>query len=517
MSSAMGAQRDIQPPSASTATRLLAALEARLPVVLALVAMALILWPINGASRDYDEGVYWQSLRAMASGHPLYTSVFSSQPPAFLLSIYPFYVALGQTIAAARFGIAVFGVIGILAMYWLGHTLGGRWVGLAAAALLAIDPLYLHEARTLQAEGPGVALEIVCVALAVAASQRAGRARTLLALASGLALALGTLTKLLDVVAVVPIALYLAAPVVALWLDAAGRVRRPSNDALRSAVRATLPALGWVALGGLIGCVLILAPFAARFGAIWDQAVRFHLVAAQVEPTSLGHHLAIVLGGMPTLSVPALVGLALAIWRRAWRMLPPLLWLLASALLLVRQTPLFNHHIVLVIPCLALMGALSLTLLPAPAGDTRWLAWGAPAVLGVCFLIGLGLGAHTALQSAQAPNADTRLMTQAIDAFTTPGQPLVTDDQYVAALADRDTPPELVDTSGVRIDTGYLTAAQLETILSRPDTRFVALATGRLRRTPNFLPWLNANYRLLADLGNGRAIYERAPTSSPIV
>ena len=80
-------------------------LDDRLATLLALVATALILWPLNGLERDYDEGVYWQSLRAMASGHPLFTSVFSSQPPFFLLSVYPFYMLFGQSIAAARFGV----------------------------------------------------------------------------------------------------------------------------------------------------------------------------------------------------------------------------------------------------------------------------------------------------------------------------------------------------------------------------------------------------------------------------
>src|SRR5690348_1154249 len=40
---------------------------------------------------SYDEGVYWQSLRAMSAGHALYRDIFYSQPPFFLLSIYPFY------------------------------------------------------------------------------------------------------------------------------------------------------------------------------------------------------------------------------------------------------------------------------------------------------------------------------------------------------------------------------------------------------------------------------------------
>src|SRR5579864_5243816 len=52
----------------------------------------------------YDEGVYWQSLRAMAAGHSLYQQIFYSQPPFFLLSIYPIYSLFGQTLWSARLG-----------------------------------------------------------------------------------------------------------------------------------------------------------------------------------------------------------------------------------------------------------------------------------------------------------------------------------------------------------------------------------------------------------------------------
>ena len=35
---------------------------------------------------SYDEGVYWQSLRAMLAGESLYHTIFYSQPPMFLFS-----------------------------------------------------------------------------------------------------------------------------------------------------------------------------------------------------------------------------------------------------------------------------------------------------------------------------------------------------------------------------------------------------------------------------------------------
>src|SRR5205085_235390 len=60
------------------------AVSSRAVAVLA-VALAVRLPLLAGGQTDYDEGVYWQSLRALAAGHPLFSSVYSSQPPAFLM------------------------------------------------------------------------------------------------------------------------------------------------------------------------------------------------------------------------------------------------------------------------------------------------------------------------------------------------------------------------------------------------------------------------------------------------
>src|SRR6266566_3232009 len=62
----------------------------------------------------YDEGVYWQSLRAMSTGHSLYQQIFYSQPPFFLLSVYPIYTFFGQTLWSARLGVAVVSLFGLL-------------------------------------------------------------------------------------------------------------------------------------------------------------------------------------------------------------------------------------------------------------------------------------------------------------------------------------------------------------------------------------------------------------------
>ena len=72
---------------------------------------------LHGPGVDYDDGVWWQALRAMAHGHPLFGSVFSAQPPLFLLSVYPFYMIFGQTLSAARLALIFFSVVGLAGVY----------------------------------------------------------------------------------------------------------------------------------------------------------------------------------------------------------------------------------------------------------------------------------------------------------------------------------------------------------------------------------------------------------------
>src|SRR5579875_2467247 len=73
-------------------------------IALVLVAFNLRLYELGFPfDRDgYDEGVYWQTLRAMSAGHPLYAQTFYSQPPFFMLSVYPVYALLGGTLWSAR-------------------------------------------------------------------------------------------------------------------------------------------------------------------------------------------------------------------------------------------------------------------------------------------------------------------------------------------------------------------------------------------------------------------------------
>src|SRR5262245_18969483 len=119
---------------------LVVSVRAALPAA-AVVALALALRVplVAGGQVDYVEGVYWESLRALGTGHALFTSVYSSQPPAFLLLLLPGHLAFGGSVAGERTTGLILALVGLVAVYRTAELLGCARAGLLAAAILAAD------------------------------------------------------------------------------------------------------------------------------------------------------------------------------------------------------------------------------------------------------------------------------------------------------------------------------------------------------------------------------------------
>jgi hypothetical protein len=507
-------------------------LDSRLVILLVVVGLGLRLLPLGGVATDYDEGVYWQSLRAMSNGHPLYTSIFYSQPPFFLLSIYPLYrffaLFSGPTLPAARLTLVVYSIMGLIAMYVAARMIGGRLVGLLALALLALDPFYLKESYTLQAEAPALAWELLALALVVAAvhaTRRGGRRRWLV-FGGGVALMLGTLVKLFDVFLLVPVILYLLTPVAAsiVYRDSNHRLRLRTVRDFMPTVTPVLADVGWLLAGGLLALVLVLLPFVGSLGTVLDQVVRYHLAASQYAGRGLYYNVVLLLQ-IPMeypLIILALVSLLVGLNRRAWILIPPLLWLLVCLAFLLRQQPLFDHdRVVLVPPLVLIAGLIACHFQPTSYAlpRLRFSSLSAlapeqvlPVLCAGVLLVSAAVGAVGAHRDAERPLSQVSVeMSSALRAATLPQDLVATDDQYIAGLADRDVPPQLVDTSMVRIVSGYLTASQLESIITRLDIRVILFASGRFNLIPGFSTWVAANYTKIADFGDGHALYMKEP------
>src|SRR6266487_1686701 len=90
-----------------------------------------------------------------------------------------------------------------------------------------------------------------------------------------------------------------------------------------------------------------------------------------------------------------------------------------------------------------------------------------------------------------------------VDSAIAPDQYIITDGQFVASLANRNTPPDLVDTSMVRITSGYLTPQQLIAAASQPQVHAVLFFTNRLRmpQLAAFYPWVTQHFHLKYKYG----------------
>jgi hypothetical protein len=95
-----------------------------------------------------------------------------------------------------------------------------------------------------------------------------------------------------------------------------------------------------------------------------------------------------------------------------------------------------------------------------------------------------------------------------LQAATQPDQFVVTDGQFIVALADRNTPPALVDTSSVRIGTNYVTYQQLVQAAEQPQVHAVLFYSGRLtREVPAFHAWVSQHFRLAKRYGGGKELW----------
>jgi hypothetical protein len=103
------------------------------------------------------------------------------------------------------------------------------------------------------------------------------------------------------------------------------------------------------------------------------------------------------------------------------------------------------------------------------------------------------------MNSVNASNQLQRRIAADLRQAITPDQLVVTDAQFIAALADRSTPPALVDTSTVRINDGSLTLQQLIDETSQPRVHAVLFFTLRfyLPNVAGFHAWVAQHFHLL--------------------
>ena len=448
-----------------------------------LIATAIRLPGVWAGQFDYDEGVYWASLRSLSAGHHLFSEVFSSQPPGFLPAVLPFYDLLGHSLAGARTGVLVFSLVGIAATYIVANALGGRSVAVGAALAAAVDPLLTRQAVTLQAENVCLGLGMLALAFVLVARRREGRSRIALAFLGGAALAAACLVKLLAVAFVPPVLIALLMPV----------TTRP--DRLLQRVRLAAGA----ALGGLLVSAVIIAPYAGSLSAVWTQSVGMHLASNGINSSWTLDLFGTVLVHDIPLALIACVGIWW-LWRTRRQVAVLLLvWEAGAALVDVGQHPLWPHHLAVLVPALTVAAG------GAVPAFMRLRKRSGAALLIVVAVVSLVIAEGNLGHQVTADTAPDTV--SAIEQYTAAQQLVVTDDQYAVSTANRDIPPQLVDTSIVRQIGTSLQASDVEAIIVNQHVGAILFGTSRLDRLSGFREWVHLHYPVELNLPEGRTLY----------
>jgi 4-amino-4-deoxy-L-arabinose transferase-like glycosyltransferase len=332
---------------------------------------------------------------------------------------------------------------------------------------------------------------LVALLLAVAGYKASGAGRRWFAVGAGIVLGLGVMTKLLSVVAALPIA----------FLLLAGGVRGRATNLVMAVV------------AGLFAIVLVLLPFLGSWPTVYQQLVGMHVAATDLSNVSSSVQVfRLTLNTEWPLVLLAAAGTAVLVIRRSSLAIALLIWGSASFVLLVTHKPLFLHHMVYLVPALVLIPVAairpSLELLTASPNIVR----GWPAAVASCLVAVMAFGWLVGfVQARNAATASVRsaAVARLLASASQPGDFVVTDNQYVAALANRDVPTQLVDTSRVRIESGNLDASLLERVTLASGARIILFDTDRLDRVRGFRDWVAQRFHLVDDVGGGTWLYRR--------
>ncbi len=488
--------------------------EVWLAIGLALVGVFLRLKVIPFVTNNYDEGVYTAALRSFTAGNALYRQVYMAQPPYFILLLAPWFILGGKTIVAARYGVLFYSLFGVIGVWALARSLSGPLAGLLAVAALTFDPLYFTQSVSAQAEAPAVAMMIVAVAFAASAKNKPDMRKTFFA---GFFFTVGILIKLFIVPAIIPILYFLLFPY--------GLPRAPKSwSAMWIIFQERRRLFAFLGLGIWVAALPAMVLFLQDPSAMWNQVIGLHVAATGAYAQNRLNNISLFFSIW--WEAPLVVGAtAISIWlykkQQCADGLILLLWGYSSIVVLLIQTPLFDHHLVLIVP--GFIASLSLIAQDTLLASVRFQIRGAAqtAIAGFLVVVFLSAGAvtlHRVSSDAQTTASDLSITAVAfeLDALTSPQEYVVTDDQVIADLANRNIPPELVDTSSVRIASGSLTSADVIQQLQNPQVVAVLWYSGRFNALPGLLAYVKAHFTAVIHYGGGRVLYIRTPPALPV-
>ncbi|HET9647780.1 MAG TPA: glycosyltransferase family 39 protein [Microlunatus sp.] len=412
---------------------------------------------------DYDDGVYWQTAMAIGAGKQPYTEVFDAQPPLFSwLIALAFRPELSLAVHAetiARLLMILFAMLLCLSAAGVASSLGGSRAGMIAALVTATLPIVQSYSYQFGADLPAAALTAAALWCAV----RAGSSTSprLIWAATGAIVTLALFVKLIAVVVLPAIAILIAATA----------LQVPSTRArVLRALKISVWAFTGASATALLMILLLRPPRRA-----WQQVFQFHLQAAgdvhqDIERAALGAGVWYWL--FLLLAVSATVYNLRHSPKDRATMVAVIVFAATGPLFVLLHRPIFGHHMLLfVMPGSVLIAVAANDLLSRTNGLLPTLT---------ILIASLFCAMQWVFLDVAPPFRQTTV--EACLRTLPSDYEIVTDDQELLARAGLKTPPSLVDTSYVRIKSGYLSSRDIAAAIDHAEGVLLS-PRGRLRTT----------------------------------
>ena len=466
-------------------------------VVYGLVLLGLIgflfAWHIGNLGSHnwlYDEAGYVAVPWMVAAGHTLYTEVYSPSPPLFNLSVAAAFKVWGNSVEVARAVIVAYSALGLLAAALVAREVSGRVAGLVAVLLLFLNPEYFRLSRVTMSEVPAVSLALVSL-LALLVYWRRGQRGWLVL--SGLTLSASLLVKLVTLFA-------LPLPILAVALRHFYPLTPGVGRSMVEKVKGMALDFGlWIASFCLpiLLCLLVYDP-----RAMYEQAVALHWRGRGFHSVDYSRRGPRILGYLwqdRGLLMLALGG-SLSCWlRRSRQALLIMGWFLLVTIMMVNLAPLTAHHMLPMIPPLAVLAGLMVQ-----EGWDSWLAlirqrrWqsallsAVSASLVALYLVNWPAVAESNREEMARTNTPNELIEDAISLLkqvTAPGDFVISDDPLIVLLASRNIPPTLTGADWRRLSAGHLTIERLIALSEEYDASALVFWRERFDGLPTYVEW----------------------------
>ncbi|MFI5363095.1 MAG: ArnT family glycosyltransferase [Elusimicrobiota bacterium] len=481
------------PPRAGTnhSRRDLGAMLALCALTLVLVAGIALL--NRNIEFDRDEGFTLVKAWLLGKGHPLYSQIWSDQPPGMTVLLMPVIKIFGNSLLACRCFVGLFAALLVASFY----SLVRQTTSTAAAFIAALLLFYSPDASGLMASVMIGLPSLACAVLAAKFLLDYGRTRKMkFFFLSLFAFCLSLQIKFIAVI-------YLPGLLVPLLMG-------PKSD-FRLKGKTIAPAAAWMSLL-LVVTVAAILYFA---GPDWRQLVGPHVGVQSFGETSPEQSrrmtLRILLAFLPLAPLLILSGLE---WRRrpsAYRLIPFIWFACAMFFLLVHKPIRYHYGLNLAVPVawlVALALPQDLNIMPAIRALARgrrvpFTQWAPRAAVLIC--IPLWLMTRLPLMSmppSWAEPIEPQIIRMLSAHKSAAGNHLFTDRPMYAFISRIPMPPALAVISGKRLNSGYLPSDYFMGKISRALPEHVILY--RLppeRFSPGFPDFLADHYRLVYRLG----------------